>query len=256
LKVLLVDDDADLLDVTAYALRRKGFNVIMASDGAHALRRWEMENPDVVVLDVGLPKMNGFDVCHQIRTESGTPVILLTARADEENILQGFRSGADDYVTKPFSPAQLIMRIEAVARRGAAVTDTRPSRLVTIGDLRLDPESHEVRQGGVEVRLTPREFRILFLLASNAGRVVRGTTLADFAWGYQGGDPSLLKTHISHIRTKLNIPANGPGSIAVVPTVGYKLVPPATEEPKTKPDSRGESAARRQAAIDPIPARA
>jgi DNA-binding response OmpR family regulator len=223
LKVLLVDDDPDLLDVTAYALRRKGFTVILAGDGAHAIRRWQTDNPDVVVLDVGMPRMNGFEVCHRIRQESTTPVILLTALGDEESVLQGFRVGADDYVTKPFSPQQLIARIQAVWRRGRSMGQHEPVRQIQIGDLLLDSESHEVRRGGVEVQMTPREFRILFLLASNLDRVVSFSRLVDYAWGYNGGDPALLKTHISHIRSKLGLAVKGPGAIVVVPTVGYKL---------------------------------
>src|SRR5437868_15077002 len=118
MKVLLVDDDLDLLDVTSYALRRDGLNTIVASDGAQALRRWQTETPDIVVLDISLPHMNGLEVCHKIRQNSSTPVILLTGHSDEEHVVQGFRMGADDYVTKPFSPRQLAMRIQAVCRRG------------------------------------------------------------------------------------------------------------------------------------------
>lgn len=223
MKVLLVDDDPDLLDVTAYALRRDGFNVIVAGDGAHALRRWTADNPDIVVLDVNLPQMTGFDVCHQIREKSSTPVILLTALHEEENIIQGFRLGADDYVTKPFSPKQLAMRIQAVTRRGAALADSEPSRELPVGDLVLDIESHEVRRGDERIQLTPIEFRLLYMLANNVGRVVASGRLVDYAWGYHGGDPSLLKTHISHVRTKLGLTAAGPNSIAAVPSVGYRL---------------------------------
>jgi DNA-binding response OmpR family regulator len=167
--------------------------------------------------------MNGFEVCHSIRQESTTPVILLTALGDEESVLQGFRVGADDYVTKPFSPLQLIARIQAVWRRGRSMRHHEPVRQIQIGDLLLDSESHEVRRSGVEVQMTPREFRIFFLLASNIDRVVSFSRLVDYAWGYNGGDASLLKTHISHIRTKLGLGVKGPGAISVVPTVGYKL---------------------------------
>lgn len=225
MKVLLVDDDPDLLDVTSYALRRDGFNVIVSGDGEHALRRWEADSPNIVVLDVNLPNMSGFEVCQQIRQKSSTPVILLTALNDEEHIVQGFRLGADDYVTKPFSARQLSMRIQAVARRGAALVDSEPTRELTVGDLSLDFESHEVRHDGKTTQLTPIEFRLLYLLANNVGRVVANARLVDYTWGYHGGDVSLLKTHISHIRTKLDLGSSGPGSIAVVPSVGYRLYP-------------------------------
>lgn len=230
MKVLLVDDDADLLDVTAYALRRKGFDVILAGDGNHGLRRWQSDQPDVVVVDVRLPTLSGFEVCQRIRQGSATPVILLTALTDEEHVIQGFRVGADDYVTKPFSPQQLAMRIQAVWRRGSRMGHPEPPLQIRVGDLVLDAESHEVFRSGQQVQLTPREFLILHLLASNLGRVVSTSRLVDYAWGYNGGDPSLLKTHISHIRTKLGLPAKGPGGITVVPTVGYRLSGPAVDQ--------------------------
>ncbi len=232
MKVLLVDDDPDLLDVTSYALRRDGFNVIVAGDGAHALRRWTADNPDIVVLDVGLPQVTGFEVCHQIREKSSTPVILLTALSDEENIIQGFRLGADDYVTKPFSPKQLAMRIQAVTRRGAGSAESEPTRQLPVGNLVLDVESHEVYQGDERIQLTPIEFRLLYLLANNVGRVVASSRLVDYAWGYHGGDASLLKTHISHLRTKLGLASTGPNSISVVPSVGYRLCQASSGEPR------------------------
>jgi DNA-binding response OmpR family regulator len=246
MKVLLVDDDSDLLDVTSYALRRDGFNVIVATDGAQALRRWQADEPDVVVLDVGLPRMNGLEVCHKIRQDSTTPVILLTARSDEDHIVQGFRLGADDYVTKPFSPRQLSMRIQAVSRRGAAMGEREPTRELRVGDLVLDVESHEVHCGDVRTQLTSIEFRLLYLLANNVGRVVASSRLVDYAWGCDGGDVSLLKTHISHIRTKLGLGVGGPSSISVVPSVGYRLT-----------HNGGEAAGRTKSttsdAGDPIP---
>jgi len=223
MKVLLVDDDSDLLDVTAYALRRDGFNVVIASDGAQALRRWEADTPDIIVLDVGLPRVNGLEVCHKIRQTSSTPVILLTARTDEEHVVQGFRLGADDYVTKPFSPRQLSVRIEAVCRRGQQLGEREPTRELRVGDLVLDVESHEVANGDCSTQLTSIEFRLLYLLANNVGRVVASSRLVDYAWGINGGDVSLLKTHISHIRTKVGLSVMGPNSISVVPSVGYRL---------------------------------
>jgi len=167
--------------------------------------------------------MNGLEVCHKIRQDSATPVILLTARADEDHIVQGFRLGADDYVTKPFSPRQLSMRIQAVSRRGAAMGEREPTRELRVGDLVLDVESHEVQHGEYSTQLTSIEFRLLYLLANNVGRVVASSRLVDYAWGCDGGDVSLLKTHISHIRTKLGLSVGGPSSISVVPSVGYRL---------------------------------
>ncbi|MBI4506700.1 MAG: response regulator transcription factor [Chloroflexi bacterium] len=230
MKVLLVDDDTDLLDVTAYALRREGFNIIVATDGAQAVRRWESDHPDLVVLDVGLPRVSGFEVCRRIRQGGQTPVILLTALHDDDHVVQGFRLGADDYVTKPFCPRQLAMRIRAVWRRGAGDGRPEPVRELHAGDLTLDVEGHEVKRGEQMVRLTPLEFRILHILASNPGRVVSATRLVEYAWGYDGGDVSLLKTHICHIRKKLLLERGGQGDISAVPGVGYRLTAARTEE--------------------------
>jgi DNA-binding response OmpR family regulator len=222
-KVLVVDDDADLLDLTAYALRRDGFTVIQAMDGEQAMLKWEREEPDLVLLDANMPKMNGFEVCRQIRQASTTPVIMLTARDDEADILQGLELGADDYVTKPFSAKQLIARIKAVIRRCQGDPYRQPVSELTAGDLVLDLQSHEARKSGSVVQLTPLEFRLLYMLAMNEGRVIPYDRLVEYAWGYDGGDSSLLKTHMSHIRSKLGLMGNGPGSIRAIPGVGYSL---------------------------------
>lgn len=220
MKVLVVDDDADLLDLTSYALRREGFTVIPASDGQQAVQRWESETPDLVVLDANMPKMNGFEVCRKIRQGSATPVIMLTARGDEADVLQGLQLGADDYVTKPFSAKQLVARMRAVLRRCQADPYRQPVSQLSVGDLMLDLQSHEATKGGEPVQLTPLEFRILYMLAMNEGRVIPYARLVEYAWGYDGGDSSLLKTHISHIRTKVGMVGNGPGGIKAVPGVG------------------------------------
>lgn len=223
MKVLLVDDDIDLLDVTSYALRREGFNVIVATDGMQAQQRWEVDHPDLIVSDVTMPRMNGLELCQRVRQSSTTPVILLTASNSEEQIIKGFELGADDYVTKPFSPRQLAMRIRAVWRRGSTASQPEPVRLLQIGELSLDIETHEVIYRGQEIMLTPIEFKLMHILAANCGRVVTSTRLVDYAWGYDGGDVSLLKTHISHIRNKLGLPQDDIGNIVAVPRVGYRL---------------------------------
>jgi DNA-binding response OmpR family regulator len=227
MKILLVEDDVNLLDVTAYALRREGFSVIPATDGVQALTRWEADRPNMVVLDIGLPRMDGLDVCRRIRQSgphANTPVILLTGRTAEEDVLTGFRAGADDYVTKPFSPAQLAMRIRAVWRRGGHLGALEPSGELRVGDLTLDRESHEVWRGEEMVRLTPIEFRLLYMLATNAGRVVSAARLVEYAWDYAASDSSLLKTHICHVRKKLRLRRGQPGDIRAVPHVGYRLI--------------------------------
>ncbi len=225
MKVLLGDTDTDLLDLVAYALQREGFTVITASDGMQALRRWQADRPDVIVLEVDLPGLSGLDICRRIRERESTPVILLSAQTADEQVVRGFQVGADDYVGKPFSLRELVLRIRAVGRR-AAESGARPSPQgvqVESLSLVLDLETHEVRRGNRQIHLTPLEFRLLHQLASNVGRVVPTERLIVSAWGYGGGDAQVLKSHIAHIRKKLQLPRQGPGSLSSVPRVGYRL---------------------------------
>jgi DNA-binding response OmpR family regulator len=223
MKVLVVDDDVDLLDLTAYALRREGYTVSAATDGQQALHRWESDRPDIVLLDVNLPKLNGFEVCRRIRHKSETPIIMLTARDEEEDVVRGLQLGADDYVTKPFSAKQLTARMKAVLRRSQADPYRQAVSVLRAGDLTLDLHSHEVTKGGKLVQLTPLEFRILYMLAMNEGRVIPYSRLVEYAWGYDAGDSGLLKTHICHIRRKLDLPSERKGGIRAVLGVGYSL---------------------------------
>jgi DNA-binding response OmpR family regulator len=173
---------------------------------------------------------------------------LLTGLNTDAHVVRGFRAGADDYVTKPFSPRQLAARIRAIIGRharsaggGSYLTGPEPARELRIGDLVIDADSHEVRWEGNHVQLTRTEFRLLHLLAMNVGRVVSGSRLVEYAWGYDEDDTSLLKTHISHIRTKLGLTRSGPARIASVARVGYKLVLPTSEgAPADEPDSADE----------------
>ena len=223
MKILLVDDDVDTLDLTTYALRKHGYKVITGTDGQQALSRWQEEQPDLVVLDASMPKKNGFDVCREIREKSLTPVIMVTGKTDEESVVQGFLAGADDYVAKPFSHRQLAMRIRAVLNRCTERANVEPSGDLQTSDMRLDMQSHEVHRNGKCVRLTPLEFRILYLLASNEGRVVSSQRLVEYAWGYDGGESSLLKTHVCHIRQKLGMQQGEGPYIQGIPWVGYQL---------------------------------
>ncbi|MCL4486536.1 MAG: response regulator transcription factor [Chloroflexi bacterium] len=225
MKILMADDDADFVDVTAYALRRAGFDVIVATDGVQALRRWQSDTPDLVLLDVSMPHLSGLDVCRRIRQSSPTPVIMLTAAGDEEHVVQGFRHGADDYVTKPFSAKQLTMRIRAVLNRVSGKNMVENTPILQVGNLTLDVESHQVTKEDTSepVQLTRLEFRILYMLAMNYGRVVSFSRLVEYAWGYDGGEPSMLKTHVSHIRSKIGMKPKDAGSIGVVHGVGYIL---------------------------------
>jgi DNA-binding response OmpR family regulator len=221
MKVLIVEDDLDLLDLTGYALRREGFTVFFARDGREALERWESENPDLVLLDIRLPQIDGFEVCRRIRQESETPVIMLTGRDDEEDVLRGLGSGADDYVIKPFSAKQLIARMKALLRRSNANRYQQPVSVLEVGDLTLDLQSHEVSKAGKPIEFTPLEFRILYMLAMNEGRVIPYSRLVEYVWGYDANEPGLLKTHVCHIRKKLDLPSGKKGGIRAVLGVGY-----------------------------------
>lgn len=223
MKILLADDDVDMVDVTAYALRREGYSIIVATDGAQALRRWRADDPDLVLLDIGMPRINGFEVCRRIRQAASTPVIMLTGSSDEDHVVQGYGHGADDYVTKPFSAKQLALRIRAVLRRSGRAIAPMPVGELRAGTLILDVEGHRVFTADACVQLTPLEFRILHVLASNAGRVVSSSRIVDFAWGFDGGDSAVLKTHICHLRRKLNMRRGQSPDIVVIHSVGYRL---------------------------------
>jgi DNA-binding response OmpR family regulator len=222
MKVLIADDDTDLLDLMTYALRREGYTVLAAVDGKQALQRFESETPDIVLMDVNLPKVNGFEVVRRIRQDAETPLIMLTACDEEEDVVRGLQLGADDYVTKPFSVKQLTYRMKAVLRRSQTDPYHEPVSELHVGDLALDLQSYEVTKAGERVQLTPLEFRILYMLAMNEGRVIPYSRLVEYAWGYDNGDANLLKTHICHIRKKLGL-GTASGAIRAIAGVGYSL---------------------------------
>ena len=222
-KILVVDDDVDLLETTVPALEQAGFLTITARDGATALRHWQVDRPDLVLLDMWLPKVNGLEVCRQIHQESATPIIMLTSSTDEDNVVEGFRRGVDDYVTKPFSIRELVARIHAVLRRRSGRRIDEPVKLLHSGRYVIDVEAHQVWVGDEPIYLTPHEFRIFYMLAINEGHVVTFDRLSEYAWGYHYDGHAVLKTHVSHIRSKLHIEDGKPGSIRVVPRIGYTL---------------------------------
>ena len=228
IRVLIADDDADFLDVTAYALSRAGFSVRAVSNGTAALESWRAENPDIVLVDVAMPGRSGIQVCQEIRSTSSTPVVLLGGARREADAIQGFAAGADDYVGKPLSIQHLVMRLKAICRRAAASrtndSDAAMPRHLTVGPLVIDLDSFIVRLEGRPVRLTQLELYLLYYLAANADRVVTTSRLIDFAWGLDGeADGSLLKTHVSHIRRKLREAADYPITIRAYPGTGYGL---------------------------------
>lgn len=227
MKILVVDDDADVVDITTYALRRKGYTVVAAFDGRQALERWKSEEPDLVLLDVMMPKGSGFDVCKTIRDRSATPVIMLTARDTEDDVVRGLQLGADDYLTKPYSPRQLLARIEAVLRRSRGQAQSAPvQESVPVGRLGLDLHTHDLvdEATGQRTHLTPLEYRIVSTLAANRGRVVATDSLVEKCWGDRGGgDASMLKSHVCHLRKKIGSHPGQPGYIKGIPGLGYTL---------------------------------
>jgi DNA-binding response OmpR family regulator len=223
MRVLMVEDDPDILDVTTYALRKYGYEVQGVSDGAAAFDRWQATQPDLVLVDVNLPHVSGMDVCRQIREQSSVPIIMVTAHADEDRVAEGFESGADDYVGKPFSYRVLAMRMGTILRRHTHGPVLQSTTRAEAAGIVVDLDAHEVSKDGVVVRLTRLESRILYHLVLNAGRVITSDRLIELAWNYEGGDAFSLKTHISHIRQKLGVHKGAPGYISSVPHVGYTL---------------------------------
>ena len=220
LKILIADDDADLREILAFSLRREGFEVILARDGYEALAQVAVEQPDLVVLDVTMPEMDGFEVCRQLRKESSIPIIMLTARGDDENIVLGLDLGADDYVTKPYSPRELIARVRALARRSTGMAERRDS--LSAGPFQIDPRHMEVRRNGEPIRLTRLQFELLRYMIANRDQVLATETLMQNVWGYSAtADAGLVKTHIYHLRQKIEEDPSHPRYIVTVPGVGY-----------------------------------
>jgi DNA-binding response OmpR family regulator len=221
MKVLIVDDDRVLADVVAFAMRREGFEVIQAYDGASALQRWIDDQPSLIILDVNLPKMDGFTVLQRIRREADTPVILLTVRGEEEDIVHGLELGADDYITKPFSPRQLVARAQAVLRRAGQSASPAPRQ---VGELTLDASRREASLGpGQPISLTPLEGRLLDYLMINAGQVLTIDSIIDHVWGPQGADRDMLRQLVRRLRGKIEADPARPRWLVTEPSVGYRL---------------------------------
>jgi DNA-binding response OmpR family regulator len=221
MKVLVVDDDIELLGLIGFALRQAGYLVIDATDGAAALDLFAREQPDLVILDVNLPVLSGFEVCRRIRAEAATPIMMLTVRNSEEDQVRGLDGGADDYLTKPFSPRTLLARVRALLRRAEI---DRPSPLAS-GDLALDVERQAVSvRGGAPIRLTSLEFRLLQYLLANAGHTIPADRLTSHVWGYRGlGDRQLLKQLVHRLRQKIEQNPAEPQYVLTVPGIGYAL---------------------------------
>jgi DNA-binding response OmpR family regulator len=223
MKILVVDDDLELLGLVAYALRQAGYLVIEAPDGPAALRAFDQEQPDLGILDINLPKMNGLELVRRIRGKgSRIPLMMLTVRSTEEDVVAALDCGADDYLTKPFSPKTLLARIRALLRRAGREGPAG----VTSGDFRIDPEEQTVRVADAgPIALTRLEFRLLQLLVANAGHVLPADRLTAHVWGYRGfGDRQLLKQLVHRLRQKIEEDAGAPRYLLTESGVGYRLV--------------------------------
>ena len=224
-RILLVDDELSVQKLLAYPLRKEGYDVIPALDGREALERLRDDNFDLVVLDVMLPRMDGFDVCRAIRSRSTVPIIMLTAKTEETDKVLGLELGADDYITKPFSVREFRSRVKAVLRRAAlAQPEAQFEEPIDAGDLSIDFEKRSVVVRGESVRLTYVEFEIIAALARAPGRVFSRTMLLERVWGDASyRDPRTIDVHIRHLREKLEEEPKTPELILTVRGVGYRF---------------------------------
>jgi two-component system response regulator RegX3 len=222
-RVLVVEDEESYSDALAYVLRKEGFEVATADTGPAALEEFERAGADIVLLDLMLPGLPGTEVCRQIRATSNVPVIMVSAKDDEVDKVVGLELGADDYVTKPYSPRELVARIRAVLRRGVSESDLAPATLEA-GPVRMDVERHVVSVRGTEVSLPLKEFELLELLLRNAGRVLTRSQLIDRVWGSDYvGDTKTLDVHVKRLRAKIEEDPGSPVHLVTVRGLGYKL---------------------------------
>jgi len=224
--ILTADDDPQLLRLVARNLQLEGYEVLTASDGKQALEQIEASLPDLVLLDVMMPKMDGFTVCQRVREFSTVPVIMVTARGQDQDKVRGLDMGADDYLTKPFSVDELLARVRAVLRRTTYTSNENNAARadITIGDLHIDFTQHLVTLAGIEVILTPTEYRILSHLAQNVGRVITQDLLLEHVWGSEYvGESHMLQVNVNRLRRKLEVDPTHPRYILTKVGIGYLL---------------------------------
>ena len=224
--ILVVEDEASFVEALTIGLRREGFDVVVATDGAQALDMFDEVQPDLVLLDVMLPKVSGIDVCRQLRKKTQIPIIMVTAKGAEIDTVVGLEVGADDYVTKPYRLRELVARMRAVLRRtelnGVTAVVLAPG-IVQVGDVSLDPEEHRVSVRDQELTLPLKEFELLHILLANAGRVLPRETLIDRVWGNDYvGDTKTLDVHVKRLRGKIEDDPAMPNRIVTIRGLGYK----------------------------------
>lgn len=235
-KVLVVDDEQSIITLLQYNLEQSGFQVITAMDGEEGRDLAISENPDLILLDLMLPKLDGIEVCKQLRQQKiSTPIMMLTAKDDEFDKVLGLELGADDYMTKPFSPREVIARVKAILRRtqvniGQTVQEEEEKEYLQIANLKVFPEKYEAYFANEILELTPKEFELLLFLVSNKGRVLTRDQLLSAVWNYDfAGDTRIVDVHISHLRDKIEQNTKKPSYIKTIRGLGYKL-----EEPKSE----------------------
>ena len=228
-KILVVDDEQPIVTLLSYNLEKAGFQVVAAYDGEEALEKVAFEQPALIILDLMLPKLDGVEVCKRLRQQQiMTPILMLTARDDEFDKVLGLELGADDYMTKPFSPREVVARVKAILRRtDLAQPAAEPSERLVIGDLEIFPERYEATVGDKPLELTPKEFELLLHLARHKGRVLTRDQLLSAVWNYDfAGDTRIVDVHISHLREKIEEDTKKPVYIKTVRGLGYKLEEP------------------------------
>ncbi|GED99494.1 DNA-binding response regulator MtrA [Gordonia crocea] len=222
-RVLVVDDDAALAEMLTIVLRGEGFEPFHVADGTQALTAVREIRPDLVLLDLMLPGMNGIDVCRVLRQDSGVPIVMLTAKSDTVDVVLGLESGADDYMVKPFKPKELVARIRARLRR----TDDEPAEMLSIGPVEIDVPAHKVTRDGQPISLTPLEFDLLVALARKPRQVFTRDVLLEQVWGYRHpADTRLVNVHVQRLRAKVETDPENPEIVLTVRGVGYKAGPP------------------------------
>jgi two-component system response regulator MtrA len=222
-RVLVVDDDPALAEMLGIVLRGEGLEPSFVTDGDRALAAFHDFKPDVILLDLMLPGKGGIDVCREIRSESGVPIVMLTAKGDTVDVVLGLESGADDYVTKPFKPKELVARVRARLRR----TDDPTPEMLQIADITIDVAAHSVHRGDHAIQLTPLEFDLLVALARKPRQVFTRETLLEQVWGYRhAADTRLVNVHVQRLRSKVEKDPEHPEVVVTVRGVGYKAGPP------------------------------
>ena len=221
--ILVVDDDPAISEMLTIVLEAEGFNPVAVTDGNEAVPAFQESEPDLILLDLMLPGMNGVDICKAIRAESSVPIVMLTAKTDTVDVVLGLESGADDYITKPFKPKELVARIRARLRR----TDDRPNEILEVGDLVIDVPEHTVKRGADQINLTPLEFDLLLKMAEKPGQVFSREELLESVWGYRhASDTRLVNVHVQRLRAKIEKDPEEPQIVLTVRGVGYKTVKP------------------------------